>query len=998
VAQLDSGDLLDAIVSRSIDLLEGDAARLDLYQPERDALERVLTTGFEAIPGESVIRRGEGVSGEVLETGQPVIVDDYHDWGGSEEAHASSVAVVGVPVRWGGEFFGVLTVAANPPRTFSQDDADLLSLFAAQAAAAIRNATSYKETTLRAEYLAIANRIAHAVSTTLDLEELVEIVYREVEAAFEPDAFFFVLYNERNHELNYRLLVDGGMVQPPERTPVGTGLTASVLKNREPLLIRDFEQEQEHLPPAELWGTMETPASWLGVPMQVDDRMVGAICVQAYRPHAYGNREQHLLSTIAEQVAIAVDKARLYEETSRRLAQAQVLRDFMVAAASTLDFDQVLRRTLEALHATTGAECIGFAIHDQEQNVLRLHPSQIGFPQKAEMLPIELDSSVCGRVVLTGEPILLDDVRTVTYYYEGVPETRSELAVPVSIQGQVVGVLNVESHRPDAFDEEDLDFYTTIASQLGMALENARLFQAEREQRQQAKALEEAAAVVSGTLDLDEVLDRILEQVEKVVEGDAFNVMLIEDGDIASVVRRRGYEGRDWGIHALSVGRYPLLLKMIQTGEPIIVRNTATHPDWVQDDRQEDWCSYLGAPIKVGGVIVGFLNVNSIQPATFTSDDARRLQAFASHVATAIENARLYQELHTYADALEERVRERTSQLRTQYAQLETILDSTADGIILAGSDGELILANPVARSWLSQTLSPRESERLRQALRTLAARAEARPEMVLELTGLDLQLTATPVSNPAMKEARAVIAIHDVSHLKALNRMKSRFVSNVSHELRTPIATIKLLAHLMQQQPDKWDEYLEPLMREAEHQAKLVRDILEMSRVDAGRLELRLKPTSLNELAETTVVNHENQAQEHGLTLAYNPASRDPVALADSQWMTQVMNNLMSNAIRYTPGDGTITVSTSTKTAEGRSWATVTVSDTGIGIPEDELPYIFDRFFRGEEPRKMQVSGTGLGLAILKEIVELHGGRVTVESEVDKGSSFTVWLPHRSQ
>jgi signal transduction histidine kinase len=446
------------------------------------------------------------------------------------------------------------------------------------------------------------------------------------------------------------------------------------------------------------------------------------------------------------------------------------------------------------------------------------------------------------------------------------------------------------------------------------------------------------------------------------------------------------------------VGQFPLLLKMIRTGEPVIVPNTATNPDWIQEVGQEEWLSYLGAPIKVGGVIVGFLNVNSTRGGTFAHDDARRLQAFANHVATAIENARLYQELHNYADALEERVRERTSQLRAQYAQLETILDSTADGIILAGSDCELILANPVARTWLSQTLSPRESGQLREAVRALAARAEGRPEMVLELTGLDLQLAAAPVSNPTMEDARAVIAIHDISHLKALNRMKSRFVSNVSHELRTPIATIKLLAHLMQQQPERWDEYLEPLMREADHQAKLVRDILEMSRVDAGRLELRLSPTSMNELVEMAVVSHEKPAQEQGLSIAYHPASHDPVALADSRWMTQVMNNLMSNAIRYTPSGGSITISTGRKAADGRSWATVTVSDSGIGIPEDELPYIFDRFFRGEEPRTMQISGTGLGLAILKEIVELHGGRVTVESEVDKGSSFTVWLPHKAE
>jgi signal transduction histidine kinase len=1001
MAELDSDDLLHAIVSRAIELMEGDAGGLDLYRPERDVLEFVVTLGLHAASTQSVIHRGEGVSGKVLETGHPVIADDYEQWEDRAEAWEGfkpPVAIVGVPVRWGDEFLGVLEVLADSPRTFSMDDADLLSLFASQAAVAIRNERLYRETALRAEHLAIVNRIAHAVSTTLNLDDLVEIVYREVEAAFEPDAFFLALYDEETHELSYRLQVDSGTVQPPDRIPVGTGLTASVVKTKEPLLIHDFEREQEHLPPAELWGTMETPASWLGVPMQVADRMVGVICVQAYRPDAYGERELQLLSTIAEQVAIAVENARLYEETSRQLARARVLREFMLAASSTLDFDRILARTLQALHATTGAELIAFAVPDQDQNSLRLHPSQIGFPEEAEKLPIELDSSVCGRVFLTAEPAVIGDVHSVSYYHEGVPETQSELAVPVSIQGEVAGVLNVESHRLNAFDEEDLEFYATIASQLAMALENARLFQAEREQRQQTQALEEAAAVVSGTLNLDEVLDRILEQVEKVVEGDAFNVVLIEEDDIARVVRRRGYEGRDWGIPSLSVGQYPLLLRMIRTGEPVIVPNTATDPDWVQEVGHEEWHSYLGAPIKVGGVIVGFLNVNSTLAGTFTRDDARRLRAFANHVATAIENARLYQELHNYADALEERVRERTSQLRTQYAQLETILDSTADGIILAGSDGELILANPVARSWLSQTLSPRESGQLREAVRALAARSEARPEMVLELTGLELQLTAAPVSNPTMEEARAVIAIHDISHLKALNRMKSRFVSNVSHELRTPIATIKLLAHLMQQQPEKWDEYIEPLMREADHQAKLVRDILEMSRVDAGRLELRLSATSINELAEMAVVNHEKLAQEHGLTLEYHPASQDPVALADSQWMTQVMNNLMSNAIRYTPGEGLITISTGTRAADGRSWATVTVSDTGIGIPEEELPYIFDRFFRGEEPRTMQISGTGLGLAILKEIVELHGGRVTVESEVDRGSSFTVWLPHKSQ
>jgi signal transduction histidine kinase/putative methionine-R-sulfoxide reductase with GAF domain len=996
-AELKLDKVFQALVSHAIDLTGSDAGCLYVYHPEQDHLESVLTIGVESLSIHRFAQRSMETAEKAMESQSPLVVEDAQDGNG----YNASATIAALPLRQEGRLLGVLEVVARSPGALSGDDMDLLRQLTHQAGIAIQNAQRYEEANLRAEHLAIINRIADTVGKTLDLEGLTKVVYREIEAAFELDAFFLALYDEETQELNYRIQMDGGTMSPPERKPLGTGLTASVIREQEPLLIRDFEEERKHLPPAELWGTMETPSSWLGVPMQVADRTVGVICVQAYRPDAYGEAERDLLTTIAEQVTVGVENARLYEEMSQRLAQSQVLRELMLAASSTLDFDLVLERTLEAIHSEMGVEFIGFAIPDCDRESLRLHPSQIGFPTGAEKVALELEQSVCGRVFLIGEPMVIHDVRETSCYYEGVPETLSELAVPVGVSGEVAGVLNVESSELNAFNEQDVSFYTTIASQLSVALENARLFQAERRQRQQTEALEEAAAVVSGTLDLDRVLDRILEQVEKVVTGDAFNVALIEKDDNARVVRRRGYESEGWGVQSLSINDYPILLEMIKTGRPIAVPNTATEPQWIQEKGQELWRSYVGAPVKVGGVVVGFLNVNSTRPGTFSHQDAEHLQAFANHAATAIENAQLYEELHRYADDLEERVEERTSQLRAQYAQLEAILDSTTDGIILASSDGELVLANPVARNWLQHALSPEESDQLREAVKALAARAEGKPELVLELTGLDLQLTAGPVHKPTaggMEDARAVVAIHDVSHLKALNRMKSRFVSNVSHELRTPIATIKLLAHLMHQQPERWEEYLEPLTREAEHQANLVRDILEMSRVDAGRLEIRPEPTSLNDLVGIALEKYESQARDRELTLTCDLGSPDPIAMADSQWIMQVLDNLLSNALRYTPEGGTIRVTTDIEVADTRSWATITVADTGIGIPEEELPYIFDRFFRGDRPRTMQISGTGLGLAILKEIVELHGGRVTVESEEDKGSSFTVCLPRTPQ
>jgi signal transduction histidine kinase len=339
-------------------------------------------------------------------------------------------------------------------------------------------------------------------------------------------------------------------------------------------------------------------------------------------------------------------------------------------------------------------------------------------------------------------------------------------------------------------------------------------------------------------------------------------------------------------------------------------------------------------------------------------------------------------------------VQERTAELEVQYAQLETVLASSSDGIIVADRQGEILQTNPVAEDWLARTLSPEDAGRLREAVRGLVGLAEERPETVLELMGLDLELSAAPIAESWMEGAAVVIAIHDVSHLKALDRVRTRFISSVSHELRTPITTIRLYAELMRRKPERWREYLNVLIQEADRQTQLVDGVLQISRIDLGRLEIRPRPVALNELTEIVLASHRVSAGERGLTLEHRLAEPGSTVLVDQERMTQVLTNLVANAIQYTPEGGIVVVSTGEREADGRVWATVTVADTGMGIPEGELPHVFERFFRGEQPQHLQLSGTGLGLAIAKEIVELHGGRVVVESEVDAGTTFTVWLP----
>jgi len=169
---------------------------------------------------------------------------------------------------------------------------------------------------------------------------------------------------------------------------------------------------------------------------------------------------------------------------------------------------------------------------------------------------------------------------------------------------------------------------------------------------------------------------------------------------------------------------------------------------------------------------------------------------------------------------------------------------------------------------------------------------------------------------------------------------------------------------------------------------------VLEISRLDSGALRMHFSPVGLNALAAEVVDAQRPLALAQGLVLEFRPAEAGPVAWADPDALRMVLINLIRNSIQYTPSDGRVEVATGEAEREGHRWATVTVADTGIGIPKDELPYIFDRFFRGERPRQMQIPGTGLGLSIVKEIVDRHGGRVTVESEVGKGTRITIWLP----
>jgi len=239
-----------------------------------------------------------------------------------------------------------------------------------------------------------------------------------------------------------------------------------------------------------------------------------------------------------------------------------------------------------------------------------------------------------------------------------------------------------------------------------------------------------------------------------------------------------------------------------------------------------------------------------------------------------------------------------------------------------------------------------------------------------------------------------AVVVLHDITDLRKLERIRRDFVANVSHEFRTPLTAIQgfsetLLAGAMND-PQNRDRFLGIIVEHSRRLARLTEDLLMLSKMDADRLELEIRRLPVEQLVSSCIETSQPRAIEKDLQLSVNLAKNIPDIAGDRRRLTEVLQNLLDNAIQYTPSGGKIIVTAEAKDSE----VVIAVSDTGIGIPEADQPRIFERFYRVDVARSREVGGTGLGLSIAKHLMEAHGGKLWVESEVGRGSQFHFSVP----
>ncbi|MEK7440381.1 MAG: ATP-binding protein [Chloroflexota bacterium] len=488
------------------------------------------------------------------------------------------------------------------------------------------------------------------------------------------------------------------------------------------------------------------------------------------------------------------------------------------------------------------------------------------------------------------------------------------------------------------------------------------------------ETLQSIGRALTSTLDLDQVLSRVVEAAVSLTDAEEGSLLLLDEHTHELVMRAaRNFDDQFVRTFRLQ-SEDSLAGEVIRTGTPMLFG-----PNMPQKIKTSYLVrSLIYVPLRMQNRIFGVLGVdNRINARTFADTDVNTLTALADYAAIAIENARLYQ--HT----------------NTERLKLEAILTHTGDGVIVVNDSNRIVLINAPARAVLNLDENHVAGKLvtdviINQEVRDLlthesAASPQKRTEIIL-----DDNRVFTASLTPVPEVGRAVI-MQDITHLKQLDRIKSEFVTTVSHDLRSPLTAILGYVGLLKRVGPinaQQDEFIKRIEISANAITTLITDLLDLGRIEAG-FDTQKEPVSLARLAKHAADGLSPKAGLKGQKFVANIPESMPPILGNAIRLRQMSANLIDNAIKYTPEGGTVTVNL----LEADDQEIFTVSDTGIGIPLADQPYIFDKFYRAKDvPENIQ--GTGLGLSIVKSIVENHGGRIWVDSKPNQGTTFTVVLP----
>ncbi|HEY9075115.1 MAG TPA: GAF domain-containing protein [Anaerolineaceae bacterium] len=612
-------------------------------------------------------------------------------------------------------------------------------------------------------------------------------------------------------------------------------------------------------------------------------------------------------------------------------------------------------------------------------------------------------------------------------------QVKSVLIVPLLTVPHLHGWLVLQTTEPRRFNVQEIDLARTICNQSAIAMQNARLFEQTRrltqelEQRVEERTSElrrehhntqtllHISTELSTSLETSTVINRALAVLNEAVGSQESMILLTQEG---ATPYRAGMEL----VAPLQRENGSAQLEQEMARWIIRLHRAATIEDVAQDGRWNlppgalpGYHSVMGVPLLLGEEALGTLLLFHQEPAFFKSEQVTLVEAAARQISVALNNAQLFNLIREQSEQLATMLRLQ----QVESSRSRAILEAVADGIVVTDSANRITLINASAERILRLQTEHTLGQSLEQFSGLFGKAAGLWMQTIRkwsqdplsflqpgETYSVQLELDNERVVSvhlaPVFLHAEflgTVSIFRDITHEVQVDRLKSEFVANVSHELRTPMTSIKGFVEIMlmgaagELNPQQ-SKFLQTIKSNTDRLSVLVNDLLDVSRIDAGRVTLSIQPVNLLRVVEEVVAEVQRRSQQEQKPMAVSvdiPASL-PAVQGDQERVRQIIANLVSNAYLYTPAGGMIQVTARLLPGEVQ----VDVTDNGIGIPLPDQRRIFERFYRGDDPLVLASAGNGLGLSIVKTLVEMHQGRIWFYSSGvrGEGSTFSFTLP----
>ena len=653
-SQLNIEELLNSISRKAVNIVNAKASGFCIYNHKTNVLDYIAYWGFDELPEETTIEIGEGLSGKVWLTKETLIVENYAEWEGRSEkwAPVGHYYIAGIPVCWGEEILGVLEIALDLSDELSPGDIEMLELFAAQAAVAIKNARLYSEEQQRRREAEILSDVGMQINQMMSRAELLDMILTSLQKVVPYDSASVQLVKGKD------IIVEAFRGTDFPEKVIGTTYTIEENKLAHPILYEGKKVILENRNDVEDWlegPETENVKSWLAVPLEIKGSRIGILTLDHYSPGQYTEDDADLALDFANQAAIALENNRLFEAIRERTREIEVVYESALILAQDLHPEELYKHLYEQVETLFDPDAFILATYEHDSDMIRVsYATEVGVRRSdhegLEISPQE-KNSLLSWIIRKRTPLLIGNVETDSLPVQPQQRgktIRSWLGIPLMVGDRIIGALVVQSYQAQAYTHDDRRLLQLLGNQVGIALENSRLYGDAQRRLSRLTSLREVDQAISGSVDLEFTMDVLLNQLLQTLEVDAGCVMIYKpDQEVLEYSNCQGFRAKNHQQPPLRIGE-GLAGKAAKERTLIYVPDLEAYSIDIQQTNQfkrERFLSYFAQPLIAKGELVGVLEIYHRSKLDPDPEWMNFLDAMGRMGAIAIDRLNLYNNL-----------------------------------------------------------------------------------------------------------------------------------------------------------------------------------------------------------------------------------------------------------------------------------------------------------------------------------------------------------------